>query len=361
MGDIQEIRDLFPFLAHATYLNTAAAGLSWNGLSNAAGAFYEGIQRGICAQDEWAVVLKRARTQMRELLGLNRQQKLYFTGSATESLNRTILGLPLTAGDRIVVTSDEFPSVVQPCLLFRDHGVEITKVSVHQESERCDALIKAVSQGAQLVAVSHVHWRTGTRIDLERLSAECRKNGAWLIVDGVQAVGAIPAQAEFADAYCGSTFKWLLSGFGLGFVAMSDRLSERWTPPFRGYNNEFPSRRPQYSHVNYPAVYALSATLELLESIGWRLIHRRVAELTDYLFSSLATLGLDVVTPREDKAGIVTIQNESASQVVPLLAEQSIYVEDRDRMVRASPHFYNVKEDLDRYLSVLAHRLARER
>jgi len=36
------------------------------------------------------------------------------------------------------------------------------------------------------------------------------------------------------------------------------------------------------------------------------------------------------------------------------LAADSIWVEDRDAIVRVSPHFYNTESDLDRFIYALA-------
>jgi cysteine desulfurase / selenocysteine lyase len=210
--------------------------------------------------------------------------------------------------------------------------------------------------GAQLLAVSHVHWRTGTTVDLGQIAAACRASGTWLIVDGVQAVGSIPVNAGLADAYCGSSFKWLLGGFGLGFLALSERLAREWTPPFRGYANEWPSRDPQYGHLDYPGIYALGASLAFLGSLGWEAIFRRVAQLSSRLSDQLLRHGLELLTPRAATAGIVSIRRDDAGELVERLTQESIFVEDRDSILRASPHLYNTETEIDRFVTALMRR-----
>ena len=171
----------------------------------------------------------------------------------------------------------------------------------------------------------------------------------------MQAVGAIPSQAGIADAYCASVFKWLLSGFGLGFVTVSERLAGELQPVLRGYNNEPPSRSVRYGHINYPGVYALQASLEFMRTLGWEEIHAQVDN------AGVARPRL-AAQPRfrshhagtRAHAGIVSIQHPAASALVSALAEQSIFVEDRGPVVRASAHFYNTEEDIDRFVSALA-------
>ncbi|MFZ0498648.1 MAG: aminotransferase class V-fold PLP-dependent enzyme [Steroidobacteraceae bacterium] len=348
---LEAARASFPFVDEAVYLNTATAGLAWKGLGEASAAFYEAKLRGICGRSDWVATAARARASLAWLLGVQ-EDAVSFTGSATEALNLTLLGLPLPAGSRIAIAADEFPSVWQACLALRKSGVDILPIDIPAEAGRSVAIARAAA-GAQAVAVSHVHWRTGTTVDLEQIGAACRASGAWLIVDGVQAVGAIPVRAALADAYCGSSFKWLLGGFGLGFMTLSERLAQRWTPPFRGYANEWPSRDPQYGHLDYPALYALGASLAFLGSLGWEPIFRHVAQLSRRLSEQLLRHGFELLTPRAAAAGIVSIRRDDAGEVVARLARQSIFVEDRDSIVRASPHFYNTEAEIDRFVAAL--------
>ena len=358
-SSLESARGSFPFVNEAVYLNTATAGLAWKGLGQASAAFYEAKLRGICGRGEWVAIAARARARLGALLGVP-EDAVSFMGSATEALNIASLGLPLRAGSRVAVAADEFPSVWQACVALRKSGVEIGPVPIPSEAERSELLEQAAS-GAQVVAVSHVHWRTGTRVDLERIAAACQRSGAWLVVDGVQAVGAMPVQAAVADAYCGSSFKWLLGGFGLGFMTLSERLAQEWTPPFRGYANEWPSRDPQYGHLDYPGIYALGASLDFVDRFGWDAIFGRVARLAGHLAGELALRGFDVLTPRDAMAGIVSIRREDSAEQVERLAQEGIFVEDRGSIVRASPHFYNTEAEIDRFAASLATLSSHER
>ena len=351
MADLAKARQSFPFVARAVYLNTATAGLAWTGLGEASAAFYEAKLRGICGRAEWVATAARARASLAALLSV-REETLSFTGSATEALNLACLGLPLATGSRIAIAADEFPSVWQACLALRKSGIDIVPVEIRSEAQRSATLAQSAA-GVQALAVSHVHWRTGTAVDLERIAAACRASGAWLIVDGVQAVGAIPVRAGLADAYCGSSFKWLLGGFGLGFMTLSERLAREWTPPFRGYANEWPSRDPQYGHLDYPGIYALGASLAFLGALGWEAIFRQVALLSGSLSDRLQRHGFELLTPPAATAGIVSIRCHDSRDRVERLAQQSIFVEDRDSIVRASPHFYNTEAEIDRFVTVL--------
>ena len=354
MLDIAKVRAAFPHLSDCVYLNTAAAGLSWSGEGRAAAEFYDfGKSRGMGGTLEWAAKVSAAKAELGNLMQVP-PHCIHFVGSTTEALNLIALSLPLRPGERVVMAEDEFPSVVQAWMGWQSRGVELVQVPIAREALRTDALCEAITAGTRVLAVSHIHWRTGTRVDLERLGARCRKHDCRLIVDGVQAVGAIPVAAGIADAYCASVFKWLLSGFGLGFLTLSERLAAELTPALRGYGNEPPSRSIRYGHINYPGVYALQGTLDFMRSVGWDVIHGRVASLARRTMELLRGHGFEIITPADAHGGIVSIQHESASTLVRSLADQAIFVEDRGPVVRASAHFYNNDEDIERFVSALA-------
>jgi selenocysteine lyase/cysteine desulfurase len=155
-----------------------------------------------------------------------------------------------------------------------------------------------------------------------------------------------------ADFYTGSTFKWLLSTFGVAY-AVKGRFASELEPVFRGYANPPPSRDLQYSHANYPGMYALAATLEFMGALGWQAIEDRVSSLTGLLHRKLVAAGWNVVTPLQSRGGIIAVQDRNAPATVARLLAEGVEVEARAGNVRVSPHFYNNEQDLRRFLDVL--------
>lgn len=349
------VRADFPYANECVYLNTAAAGLSWTGQGAAAARFYDDAkQRGYNGMDRWREALTTARMRLAPLLGVT-EGEVRFVGSTTEALNLVTSAIRWRGGDEIVLAADEFPSVVFACEQAERRDVTVRRVRVASEEDRTSAVVDAVTPATRLVAVSHVHWATGTRVDLDRVAAACRAHDALLMVDGVQMLGAAPVDAGGVDFYCASVFKWLLSGFGLGILVVRDRVRGQLHPLFRGYNNPEPSTDLQASHVNYPGLQALSATLEYLETqVGWRRVFERVATHTEHLLDALGKGGLTVVTPRASRAGIVSFMADDAGHVRDALARDGIFVEAREGLVRVAPHFYNTAEDVDAFIGAVA-------
>ena len=353
MIDVDKLRHNFGYLDEVLYLNTATAGLTQASTGRAAAAYYERMQsRGFDGHEEWRAVAGRVRALLSRLMNVD-PNTINFVGSTTEALNLVAQAVSIAAGDRVVFLEDEFPSLRAALEPLANKGADVRKLSCADESRRTDILCDAAA-GAKIVGVSHVHWYSGTRIDLPRLAKTCRAEGTILLVDGIQALGATPVDARNVDVYAGATFKWLLAGFGLGIVLICESLRDRLQPIFRGYFNPWPSTEIRYGHINYPGLCALEASLLDLESLGWTNIFERVAMLRGSLARNLLDLRAQIITPERDAAGIVSFNADDAQALVARLHANNIRVAVREGLVRVSPHFYNTQREIDRFCDIIS-------
>jgi cysteine sulfinate desulfinase/cysteine desulfurase-like protein len=224
------LRDPFPHLQRCVYLDTAAAGLTWQGHGAAVARFYDEVKsRGYDARPEWQAMTRRVRERLAAWMGVA-SADLTFVSNTTEALNHVALGLRLSPGDRIVLADDEFPSVLRPWAHAAEAGAEIVHVPVTHQATRGAALLAAIDDRTRVLAVSHTHSSTGTTLALPPLVAACRAHDALLVVDGIQALGAVPVDLAGVDVYAASFFKWMLSGFGIGVLVTSPRARARLRP-----------------------------------------------------------------------------------------------------------------------------------
>lgn len=348
--DPAAVRRDFPYLDRRLYLNTASTGISHRLAGRATASFFEDMYaRGYDGAADWRAVAGRVRAQAGRLANVA-PDDVGFAGTTTEALNLIAHSLPVRPGDRVVHLADEFPSVRAAADILVARGAERIEPAVEGEEGRSRALAQAAA-GATFVLVSHVHWESGTKIDLAALSAACRAAGALLIVDGIQALAATEADASLADAYVASVFKWLISGFGLAVAITGPRLRERLTPVFRGYANPPPSRALAYSHANYPGLMTLEFSLGYMEGLGWDAIFARNRMLHGRLRERLA--GLDIATPEDAAAAILSVRLPDPPATAARLAEQGASTEARGACLRISPHFYNDETDIDRFADML--------
>ncbi len=349
---------LFPYLAERVYLDTAAVGLCWQGFGSAVSRFYdEVLSHGYDVRPQWLEKTGQVRARLASWLGVG-PQDITFVSNTTDGLNLAANSLQFKAGDRIVCAKDEFPSALGIWKAAERQGAELVLVPIPDEEERQARLLEAARAGTKVLVASHTHPNTGTTLDLEALGRHCRAHGILLMIDGIQALGAVPTCLKDVDVYAASFFKWMLSGFGFGMLVTSERARNMMKPIWQGYANMDDERQLQYAHVNSPALYGLDATLDLFEDIGWDTVHARVRMLSNQLISEADRHGLSLVTPRHQRAGIHIFKAPDGEAVRLRLAEQGISVSARGEGVRIATHFYNSTQDVQKCAAALAQVLA---
>jgi cysteine desulfurase len=69
--------------------------------------------------------IEDAKTVFLKTLNASPEDSFFFTGSATESNNTVIAGLPLSSGDIVLYSPADHPSITEPVLKLKEKGVEI--------------------------------------------------------------------------------------------------------------------------------------------------------------------------------------------------------------------------------------------
>ncbi|HYF16851.1 MAG TPA: aminotransferase class V-fold PLP-dependent enzyme [Ramlibacter sp.] len=339
--------ELFPMLRERTYLDTGSAGLSFPAQARAA-AFYEDKQAAYLGRERWQQRAAAVRARLAAWLQVPPEEIDFFSGT-TDALNIVGHSLPWRAGDEIVAAEDEFPSVRLAWRAAEQAGAVVRRIAVAREATREDDLLQALTPRTRVLVAAHVHSITGTRLNLDRLGAACRERDCLFVVDGIHALGATPAPLENVDVYASGVFKWLLAGFGLAVCVVRGRARRHLQPAFRGYLNQPPETALQFAHVNYPALYVLDASLQLLgETIGWEQVQWRTSQLVERLAAALQARELELAAPPGARAGIASFAVPDAEALRIRLAQERIHVAARGRYLRASPFFYNSAEDVDR-------------
>lgn len=186
---------------------------------------------------DWDAQVERVRTLAARLFG-DSADSVGFVPSAGYGLSIAAANLPLVSGDAVLVLDDAFPSNLLPwqqrCL---DAGARLHAVT--RGDDATAAVLDALERDAaiRIVALEHVHWHDGTRLDLDAISAAVRVRRAALVLDLSQSVGAVAAaiarwQPDFAVAV---GHKWLLGGFGLAYLWVAPRWRTRGRPLEQGW------------------------------------------------------------------------------------------------------------------------------
>jgi L-cysteine/cystine lyase len=279
------------------------------------------------------------------------------TTCTSDGMAQVITGLALKPGDEILTSDEEHPGLLGALGAARElHGVSIREVPFAQ-------LAEAVESHTALVACSHVGWMSGSLAPAELADVEPP-----VLLDGAQGVGAVPVdvRALGCDAYAGAGQKWLCGPDGLGNLYVSAELRERLSISRRGYANlEDPNaginaslhddaRRFDTMSLSAEAVACGLAAIELLESVGWGVVHEASRTLAARLAEQLAEHGREVA-PRAATT-LVSFTSEDPEVERARLAESGVAVRNIPGRpwLRASVGAWNDENDLERLLGSLS-------
>jgi selenocysteine lyase/cysteine desulfurase len=224
-----------------------------------------------------------------------------------------------------------------------------------------------------VIAISWVQFATGYRADLAALAQIAHAANALLVVDVIQALGAIPTDLDAlgVDMAATGSQKWLMGPLGIGGLYISQnalrhlRMVNMGAGSVKnvlafdplGFDIKENAQRFEEGTPNLLGAVGLAAAIDLLGSIGSDEIARRVFNVTRYAMDKLEEKGYRVLSPQGDdeRAGIIlfshpTISNDS---ILDALAAAKINNVSRLGRVRFAPHFYNNEEDIDRAVTAL--------
>jgi selenocysteine lyase/cysteine desulfurase len=370
-----ELRALFPIAERSIYFNHAAVSPPPTTSIRAIEAQLRDVhENGSANFRDWLAVKEQARALLASLLGA-RPEQVAFVRNTSDALSTVANGLDWRAGDNIVTFSREFPSNIYPWLRVRDaFGVEVRMCEEHDGRIDFAELSSLIDHHTRIVAISHVQYASGFRMDLERLGRVARQHDALFIVDAIQALGVVPidVDAEFVDVAAGASHKWLLAPEGVGYLYLSDRARERIQPTLVGWvsvpnpddylNFEQGWNRGALAWETGTGptalIYGFKASIELLTRFGVQNVAKYLEELTDDLCERLAAKRYEVVSSRArgEKSQIVCIRHRdglSAMSLYHQLNAKHIVTAPRLDRLRIAPHFYNTPHEVERFVDAL--------
>jgi L-cysteine/cystine lyase len=344
---VEEARAQFPVLERYAYLNAGSNGPLPRAAVDAARARLERDltdgRSGKAYIEEMVELRERVRGGLAGVLDTS-GELVALTESTTRGCQIAIAGLGLGPEDEVVTTDQEHFGLVGP---LRASGARVVVAEADE-----DALLAAVTPRTRLIAVSHVLWTTGRKLDLARLR---RPDGPPLLVDGAQSAGAMPVDLADADFYTVSAHKWLCGPDPSGalFVRDPERLGVALPSMFSQQSYETDgrfapkdgARRFDSGWIGAPALAALEAALGVHPD--WRYEGAAAAAAR---CRELLTPLVDVVTPPGQSTLVSFRPPGDPTELVAALGEAGVLVRELlgRNLVRVSCGWWTSEDDLRR-------------
>jgi selenocysteine lyase/cysteine desulfurase len=370
--NFQALRKEFPVLERKTYLNSGSYGALANGVKAAFEAYLEDRLQLGANWDAWIAKNESVRALTANLLHAV-PGEIAVTASVSAGLNALASAVDFSGPRNAVVVSDfEFPTNAQIWHAQQPRGARVVHVPPAPDGYiPLENFAAAIDERTQLVAITHVCYRNGAKLDIPGIVRVAHAKGAKVLLDCYQSVGSldIDVKALDVDFAAGGMLKYLLGTAGIGFLYVRESLIQSLVPTNSGWfaqaeiaAMDITANRPapdaRRFEAGTPAVansYAAEAGLKFLLAVGTPAIERRNCALTRRCMQRLEEIGWPSITPtqNERRGATVAVPSRDCGGLSTQLLKRDIVTSHRDDNVRASFHFYNDEDDVESFVAAM--------
>ncbi|HEX9415337.1 MAG TPA: aminotransferase class V-fold PLP-dependent enzyme [Gaiellaceae bacterium] len=365
------IRHRFPIFQKRLYINSCSQGALSDSVREAYARYLEDWDERGAPWEYWVEKTEDARRVFARLVDAD-PDEVAVTTSLSAGLSAIATGLRYARRPKIVLTDWEFPTVGQIWHAQELRGARVIHVSADGDGtipfERFE---QAIDDETAMVSITHVCYRNGAMVDVEKVVQLAHERGALVLLDAYQSAGSLPLDVRElgVDFLAAGVLKYLLGSAGLAFLYAKRDVVERIWPTATGwfadqnvfemdhrdYSPAADARRFQSGTPPIPSIYAGIAGMELMEEIGIEETRVHVRELNSRLIDGLDDLRATLATPRRPKrrGALICVRSTDASALVDVLGREGIVTSSRDGNLRISAHCYNSTDDIDEVLAAL--------
>jgi len=380
--------------AYVTHLNNAGAGLMPDVVTQAQLDYIqlESEMGGYEAAALQAEVIKNFYAQA-GLLFSCQPDNIAFAASATDAYTRALSSIPFKAGDVILTDQDDFVSnQIQFLSLQKRLGIKIIHIQNAAVGgvDLNDLEEKLKKYQPRLLAITHIPTNSGLVQPVKKIAKiydaylQTNEGKTWYILDACQSAGQMKLDVrELKCDFLSVTGRKFLRGpRGTGILFVANRVLDAGLEPMfidmRGaewmeksiYRQQPDARRFEDWEFAYSTLVGTSAAIKYCLTIGEDRIEQQVKWLADRLRKDLSAIDkVRVLDKGPELGGLVTftMADSDPTFIVSELLKRKINVVPSYRAfgvidfdekgvkwaVRASPHYYNTPEELEKFLGAV--------
>ncbi len=385
--DLQRARRDTPSCERILHFNNAGSSLMPQPVLDATIAHLQleaqigGYEAAESAHDKIEHVYDAAAT----LIGSARDE-IAIVENATRAWDMAFYSIPFKTGDRILTAMAEYASnFIAYLQVAKKTGatVEVIPNDAHGQLS-LDALRKTLDECVKLIAITHIPTNGGLVNPVAEVGKIAREHGILYLVDACQSVGQMPVDVNTigCDMLSATGRKYLRAPRGTGFLYVRKSVLERLEPPLLdlhaatwiakdSYAIRPDARRFENWETNYAGKIGLGVAIDYALHWGMDTTWRRIKNLAYMLRTQLSPLPGVIVRDRGvTQCGIVTfsVEDTTPEEIKQALSQHNINVSitsrdstlldmqarGLDTLVRASVHYYNTEEEVERFCQVVA-------
>lgn len=315
-----------------------------------------------------------------------RRDEIAVVENATRAWDMAFYALPFKSGDRILTSVSEYGSNYIAFLQVAQRTgarVEVIPNDGHGQVSVA-ALQGLLDEHVKLIAITHVPTNGGLINPATEIGRIARQAKILYILDACQSVGQMPmdVRAIGCDILSATGRKYLRGPRGTGFLYVRRGILEQLEPPLLdihaarwvtkdSYEIRADARRFENWETNCAGKIGLGVAIDYALSWGLEATWARVRRLSEMLRSRLSTIPhVKLHDLGIQKCGIVTLTidgqdpQETRRELlgqrmnVSISRAESTRIDMDERglasVVRASVHYYNSEEEVERFCDFIA-------
>lgn len=338
---------------------------------------YMDWSNGAPVYNSWAVLRPRKeliRKKIAQTFGCS-PEEIALVRNVTEALQIALLGLNLKAGDEVLTTLHDYPSM-KNALFQRQlrEGIMVKTFNFPYPPKNLqvltDLFAKNITPRTKLILLCHITNLTGQIFPLKEISQLARKHGVDVVVDGAHAFGHFEFKQKDigCDIYGANLHKWMMAPIGTGFLYVKkEKIRDIW--PL------FPAPEPlsddirKFEHIGTHPEYlklAIGEALAFHHGIGAKNKEERLRYLKDYWARKLEKLPHVRILTSYDRdqscgLGAFTVKNMNLRRLTQILFDRHkiytipIKVPEKTVAIRVTPSIYTTLEEMDMFVEAASH------
>ncbi len=308
------------------------------------------------------------RSRLADAFGCSAEE-IAITRNTTEALETVQMGLDLKAGDEVLSTTQDYPSLLTGWRQRgRRDGIVLRTVPFPVPPPSMDDLYhrieRAITPRTRAILICHVTYTTGQIFPVGRICRMARERGIDTLVDGAHGFAHFPFRRDDLDCdyYGTSLHKWLTAPVGTGFLYVRrEKISKVW--PLMGATAELNDDIRKFESIGTHPVAnrnAVSEALAFHESLGAERKAARLHYLRQRWEERVVGLpGVRVLTPPDPDQGCglgaMSIDGIEANALTDYLLENhQIHVRPRFvpgefDCIRVTPNVFTTLGEIDAF------------
>jgi len=324
-------------------------------------------------------------TSAASLIGCEPDEIAFCDGN-TRGWQQFFYSLKLRPGDRIITTRVDYGSnIVAYIQAAKNEGAEIDFIETDNNGDLDLTQFKTlISDRTRLVSISHIPTGCGLVNDAESIGEIAASESIPYLLDACQSTGHLDLDVKKIRCTALSTTgrKYLRGPRGTGFLYVSRNYFETAEPAWleqqgvqlidaNNYELVDSARRFENFECHMAGKLGLKLAMEYANKIGLENIENRITQLSTHCRRQLGNIpDVTIHDHGVNQCGIVTftVDGQDPSETKRLLWENKINTwvsvgpgslidfqsRGLDSVTRASLHYYNTEEEIDKFCEVVA-------